>query len=149
MAAAATWEILVPDAANELWSFHCRTGQGTSLLTRSTVRRSDCVSAANLQPTAPRFPSPLRLPGSRAADASPLARRALKGQGQLIRDLQAAVGNAAVRLILQRKGGWPDASSKGRKWNDPDPKKVRPDSKVWRIAIAGLKGGTAGRFKGG
>jgi hypothetical protein len=119
------------------------------LLTRSTVRRSDSVSAANLQPTAPRFLSPLRLPAPRAVDASPLARRALQGQGQLIRNLQAAVGNAAVRLILQRKGGWPDASSKGRKWNDPDPKKVRPDSKIWRIAIAGLKGGTANRFKGG
>ena len=90
-----------------------------------------------------------RFPALRGVDASPLARRTLKGQGPLIRDLQAAVGNAAVRLILQRKGGWPGASSKGKKWNDPTPKKVSTDSKIWRIAIAGLKGGTAEAFKGG
>jgi hypothetical protein len=91
----------------------------------------------------------LRVPARRAVVASLLARRTLKGQGQLIRDLQAAVGNAAVRLILQRKGGWPDASSKGKAWNDPIAKKVSTGSKIWRIAIAGLKGGTAEAFKGG
>ncbi len=88
----------------------------------------------------------LRFPARRAVVASALTRRTLTGQGELIRDLQGAVGNAAVRLILQRKGGWPDASSKGKKWNDPTAKKV---GKIWRIAIAGLKGGTDKPFKGG
>jgi hypothetical protein len=116
------------------------------LLTRSTVRRSDCVPATSARPAAPRLASLLKFPARRTVVASPLARRTLKGQGQLVRDLQAAVGNAAVRLILQRKGGWPDASTKGRAWNDPVAKKV---GTIWRIAIAGLKGGTSGTFKGG
>jgi hypothetical protein len=45
-----------------------------------------------------------------------------------------------------RKGGWPDASTKGEAWNDRIPKQV---GKIWRIAIAGLKGGTTKPFKGG
>ncbi len=45
-----------------------------------------------------------------------------------------------------RKGGWPDASDKGAAWNDRIPKQV---GKIWRIAIAGLKGGTTKPFKGG
>ena len=110
------------------------------------LRRSDRVFAANARPTAPRLMNLLRFPALRAVVASPLARRTLRGHGQLIPGLQAAVGNAAVRLILQRKGGWPDASSKGRAWNDPTAKAV---GKIWRIAIAGLKGGTREAFKGG
>ena len=108
-------------------------------------RAADRVSAANARPTEPRLTSLLSA-AQRAVVAGPLTRRTLRGQGPLIRDLQAAVGNAAVRLILQRKGGWPDASSKGKAWNDPTAKKV---GKIWRIAIAGLKGGTSGTFKGG
>jgi hypothetical protein len=116
-----------------------------SLLTRATVRPADRLSAANARPRAPRLTSLLSA-AQRAVVAGPLTRRTLKGQEPFIRDLQAAVGNAAVRLILQRKGGWPDASSKGKAWNDPIAKKV---GKIWRIAIAGLKGGTSGTFKGG
>ena len=108
-------------------------------------RRSARVSGANASPTAPRSRNFLSSPALHALVAGSLARRTLKGQGQLIRDLQATVGNAAVRLmILQRKGGWPDASSKGRAWNDPSAKAV---GKIWRIAIAGLKGGTKEAFK--
>src|SRR5262245_56673065 len=48
--------------------------------------------------------------------------------------------------VLQRKGGWPDASTKGRAWNDPSAKKV---GTIWRMAIAGLKGGTKMAVKDG
>jgi hypothetical protein len=119
------------------------------MLTRSTMRRSDRVPVADSRPTTPRSMSLLRSPALSPIVARPLARHTLKAQTPLIRDLQAAVGNTAVRLILQRKGGWPDASKEGRKWNDPEAKKVSPTSKIWRIAIAGLKGGTKEPFKGG
>jgi len=63
---------------------------------------------------------------------------------QLVSSSPAA--RAVGIAVVQRAGGWPDASSAGRAWNDPTPKAV---GKIWRIAIAGLKGGTGRRFKGG
>jgi len=80
------------------------------------------------------------LPAMHVAVVGPVARRILRAQEQLIHQLHGLAGNAAVRLILQRQGGWPGASSKGPAWNDPKAKAV---GKVWRIAIAGLKGGTS------
>src|SRR5262249_13820830 len=146
------WAVLAQHHSHPVVRGHADPGkqlQRGRPLSLKPLRSRGVVSAACAAPTAPRLTTLLKFPARRAIVASPLTRRTLKGQGPLIRDLQAAVGNAAVRLILQRKGGWPDASSKGRKWNDPEPKKVSPSSKVWRIAIAGLKGGTDKAFKGG
>ena len=51
-----------------------------------------------------------------------------------------------MTILLQRDGGWPDASKKGKAWNDAQAKAV---GRIWRIAIAGLKGGATRAFKGG
>ena len=61
-----------------------------------------------------------------------------------VRQMQAAVGNAAVAMVLQRVGGWPNASTKGRAWNDKEPKEI---GRIWRLAIAGLAGGATEEFK--
>ncbi len=73
-------------------------------------------------------------------------REPMVGQQRLFQDLQAVAGNTAMNILLQRDGGWPDASKKGKAWNDAQAKAV---GKIWRIAIAGLKGGATQAFKGG
>jgi hypothetical protein len=73
-------------------------------------------------------------------------RQASVGQHRLFQHLQTVAGNTAMGVLLQRDGGWPDASKKGKAWNDAKAKAV---GKIWRIAIAGLKGGAARAFKGG
>ena len=73
-------------------------------------------------------------------------RRSVVGAHQLVRTLQAAAGNLAVTIALQRAGGWPDAATQGPAWNDAKPKEV---GRVRRLAIAGLAGGATSAFKGG
>jgi hypothetical protein len=73
-------------------------------------------------------------------------RRAVVGARQLVRTMQAAAGNLAVTIALQRAGGWPDAASQGPAWNDARPKQI---GRVRRLAIAGLAGGATSAFKGG
>lgn len=73
-------------------------------------------------------------------------RRAVVGARQLMRTMQAAAGNLAVTIALQRAGGWPDAASQGPAWNDARPKQI---GRVRRLAIAGLAGGATSAFKGG
>jgi hypothetical protein len=73
-------------------------------------------------------------------------REPMVGQQRLFQNLQTVAGNTAMNILLQRDGGWPDASKKGKAWNDAQAKAV---GKIWRIAIAGLKGGTTRAFKGG
>lgn len=71
-------------------------------------------------------------------------RSTLSAQQLLIRGLQNSAGNAAVNLMLQRDAGWPGASKDGPAWNDAKPKAV---GRIWRLAIAGLAGGTKKQFK--
>jgi len=114
-------------------------------MTRTTVRRP--VTAGT---DVRRIPADVhhngRSPASHWTGTDLLGRRALGGRPDLIRSLQATAGNAAVSLMLQRKAGWPDASTEGPAWNDARPKAV---GQIWRLAIAGLTGGIGKPFKGG
>jgi hypothetical protein len=56
-----------------------------------------------------------------------------------------AAGNRALGLILQRQAGWPDASTQGPKWNDAT---AKPVGQIWRLAVSGLTGGNAGKYRG-
>lgn len=64
------------------------------------------------------------------------------GQFELIRDLQALAGNAAVTRILQRQPSGPDPG-KGEHWNDT---KAYAVGRMWRMEVTGLKGGTDEKF---
>ena len=69
--------------------------------------------------------------------ADPATRRMIAEYG--------AAGNRALGLALQRQPGWPDASTKGPKWNDATAKSV---GAIRRLAVSGLPGGTSGKFRG-
>ena len=97
--------------------------------------------------SATRSPSTVERPDGPSHLPPPLStREPMVGQQRLFRDLQTVAGNSAMNILLQRDGGWPDASKKGKAWNDATAKAV---GKIWRIAIAGLKGGATEAFKGG
>jgi hypothetical protein len=68
-----------------------------------------------------------------------------RGGERLLRNLGSTAGNRAVALALQRQPGWPDASKEAPSWNDAKPK---PVGHIWRLAVAGLPGGTDKDFTG-